>query len=393
MQHDIRFHPDNSGGSNSSFVMSRFDDEEDVRACYDSADISLRSAARDTSNTTRDFDLDNTRDNTRQTVNTHNSILDFSKEEEEDDDEHDNSILFDDLHHYPTTFEESKSSLPSPSIRAETSSSSAPQTTTATPAKKSIMDSLTFTSVTDSLVNSLCTSAACVATTENDYRAADHKFNGMHPSICTSPSYIEAGCGHWPKPAAPTTATSVSVDVWQLLGCGVGPGDAEMEEIWNLRTGEMMQRSTFHHVTGRGENGRKPIAGRASIKRRLRRIHGLRMERVSGASRHGVTIASNSRSGSSSNGLSQPQPITKAYSMLDDPLANFIGQGLIDPIPMDEEDGYDSDPEVLNSSFTAPRPTSMSPQPDLEQHEVMQEEPLPFDETEMVHSVQVRITI
>ncbi|KAL3898215.1 MAG: hypothetical protein SGARI_006731 [Bacillariaceae sp.] len=112
------------------------------------------------------------------------------------------------------------------------------------------------------------------------------------------------------------------------------------------------------------------------------------MERVSGASRYGVTIASNNRS-NNNNALSQPQPITKAYSMLDDPLANFIGQGLIDPIPMDfdDEDGYDSDPEV-NCSFNAPRPTSSSPQPDLEQHEVMQAEPLPFDETEMVHSVQ-----
>ena len=405
MQHDIRFHPDSSG-SNSSFVMSRFDDEEDVRACYESVNVSLRSNARDTSNTTRDFDLDNTRENTRQTVNTHTSILDFSKEEEEDEDENDNSILFDDLHQYPASLEQTRS----PAAMRTEPSSGPDITTTATtttnnnnnqtPTKKSIMDGLNFYSVTDSFVNSLCTSAACVATTEND-RTTD-KFNSLHPpAICTSASLVEvAECGNWPGKQQQTnapTASSVSVDVWQLLGCGLSPGDAEMEEIWNLRTGEMMQRST-HHV-GVGVDGKRPIA-RASIKRRLRRIHGLRMERVSGASRHGVTITSNGRSSNNSNnnnnhssGFWQTQPITKAHSMLDDPLANFIGRGLIDPIPMDDfdDDGYDSDPEV-NCSFNAPRPTSMSPQPDLEQHEVMQAEPLPFDETEMVHSVQVRLS-
>jgi hypothetical protein len=398
MQHDIRFHPDNSG--NSSFVMTRFDDEEEVRACYESVDVSLRSNTRDTSNTTRDFDLDNTRDNTRQTVNTHNSILDFSKEEEDDDDENDNSILFDDLHHYPASLEQTKGPLPSsPSTSAMRTQASAtadtasiPSDNNRTPAKKSIMDGLTFYSVTDSFVDSLCTSAACVTsnaasyTTTTTTTTSNDKFGSLHPSICTSASLVEAGCGNWPRQgnaaSAATTTTSVSVDVWQLLGCAVSPGEAEMEDIWNLRTGDLMQKST------QGD-GKKSI-GKASIKRRLRRIHGLRMERVSGASRHGVTITSDLRRNHHNiHTTPQPHKIEKAYSMLDDPLANFIGHGLIDPIPMDE-DGYDSDPEV-NCSFNAPRPASLSPQPALEQHEVMQAEPLPFDETEMIHSVQVRL--
>ena len=120
MQHDVIRYPvdDSNNTSSSSFVISRGFDEEDIVACYESGvDVSTRSATRDTSNTTRDFDLDNT----RQTVNTLNSILDdFSKdgddddEEEEDDDDNDDdcgydeqkndrSILFDDLqHHHPS---------------------------------------------------------------------------------------------------------------------------------------------------------------------------------------------------------------------------------------------------------------------------------------------------
>lgn len=44
--------------------------------------------------------------------------------------------------------------------------------------------------------------------------------------------------------------------------------------------------------------------------------------------------------------------IGKSYSMLDDSLlADFIGQGMVEPIPVEaEEDGYDSDPEINYSS-------------------------------------------
>lgn len=341
---------------------------------------------RDTSNTTRDFDLDNT----RQTVNTRDSILDFSKEEDDDDvsigcdRNHDNSILFGDLHEFPPSIE--TNTKPSASVRSDAKSTFVP--------KKSIMEGLTLYSVTDSLVDSLCNSTVCMSSSATNSTTKTDKFSQLHPSICTSASTVgEIGCGSWQlksTEASSTPATSVSVDVWQLLGCATSPVDAEMEEIWNLHTGEMIRQS-----------GHKMPPARASIKRRLKRIHGLRMERVSGASRHGVTIASHARRISSprvsdynlnNSDPNHPRVLERAYSMQDDPLAFFIGQG-IDPIPMndDENDGYDSDPEV-NSSFHTPQSTSLYPQPaSVEKHEIMQAEPLPFDETEMKYSVQVRL--
>ncbi|KAG7347276.1 hypothetical protein IV203_015981 [Nitzschia inconspicua] len=217
----------------------------------------------------------------------------------------------------------------------------------------------------------------------------------------------ETGCGVWPtKPleATCTTATSptsyVSVDVWQLLGCAASPVEAEMEEIWSLPTKDMIRRS--------GQNNTNVPPARASIKRRLKRIHGLRMERISGASRHGVTIGRHVRRNGTTemanencihSRLHEPHLLGKSYSMLDDPLAGLIGKG-IDPIPIEDDDldGYDSDPEIINSSssnnnnnsYHSPQSSSsLYPQPALvKQHEIMQSEPLPFDETEMKISVQ-----
>ncbi|KAL3920093.1 MAG: hypothetical protein SGILL_003431 [Bacillariaceae sp.] len=439
--------------------MSRFDDEADVVECYESSGLnsSLNSNARDTSNTTREFDLDNTRDKSRQSVsvnvsvNTRDSILDFSRdqddEEEQQQQQHlDNSILFDDLHQYPTSLEQQQQQprevsreVASSSMR--TGAAAATSTSTSSPANKaptkksSIMDGLTFYSVTDSFVDSLCTSTVCDTSnsTSNATTTATDRFGGLHPS-CGSASIIEVGCGNWAASrqsssnngSAPNTTTAVE-DVWNLLGCGVSTaGEAEMEDIWNLHTGELMRRP--HSPNSAKPN--MPAHARASIKRRLRRIHSLRMERVSGASRHGVTITNSNnnnddeharRSYSRSSTMmtaahsrqvshtadnltaqqqqqQQPHALPKARSMIDDPLANYIGHGVIDPIPMMdcELDGYDSDPEVVNcssafhhhSSSRSNVPSSLSPQPALEQHEVMQAEPLPLDESEMMQSVQ-----
>jgi hypothetical protein len=389
MQHDIRPLPEGIGNS-SSFLLSRFDNEADVVACYESVDVSMRSATRDTTNTSRDYDLDNT----RQTVNTRDSILDFSKEDDEDDvsacceRNHNNSILFGELNDYPPSMESANNAK-------STTASMKPDAKSRPVPKKSIMEGLTLYSVTDSLVDSLCNSTVCMTSsipTSSKTSTKTDKFKNLHPSICTTASYVsEAGCGNWPtKTTTPTT--TVSVDVWELLGCSTSPGETEVEDIWNLQTAEMIHRF--------GDGQHKVPPARASIKRRLNRIHGLRMERVSGASRHGVTIAHRHarRNGDrftaknciNSTDTNQPHVLEKAHTMLDDPLANFIGQG-IDPIPMndDEYDGYDSDPEV-NCSFQTTQSSSLYPQPaSVQRHEVMQTEPLPLDEGEMKCSVQV----
>jgi len=73
--------------------------------------------------------------------------------------------------------------------------------------------------------------------------------------------------------------------------------------------------------------------------------------------------------------------------MLDDPLADLIGQG-IEPIPLHDDDyGYDSDPEV-NYTLNTSQPSSLYPRPALEEHEIMQSEPLPFDDVGMRQNVQ-----
>jgi hypothetical protein len=422
MQHDVIRYPadDSNNTSSSSFLISRGFDEEDIVVCYESGvDVSTRSATRDTSNTTRgDFDLDNT----RQTVNTLNSILDdFSKDGEEDDDDDDNdddcgyekndrSILFDDLQHHHPSNSAATATVSSPSSKADNSMKSKKaknnNSHSNSSEKKSIMGGLTFYSMTHSFVDSLCTSTACVvelSNTKSDAVYSDSKFNNRQ-----SQSRQQQGTTN---SSSNPTMDALSVDVWQLLGCAASPGDAELEEIWSLKAGEMLQANNNNNISSSGE--KKPRAARASIKRRLKRIHGLRMERVSGASRHGVTITSTRPSNSNSNNrkrnttaaennkigddlFSQPVFLEKAFSMLDDPLASIIGQG-IEPIPIqndddyddDYADGYDSDPELNNRSFTNP-PRPSHPQPTLEQHEVMVSEPIPFDETEMRQSVQVR---
>lgn len=419
LQHDIRYLSEDCGNS-SSFVTSRFDNEVDqeiVVACYESVDISTRSAKRDMSNTSRDFDLDNT----RQTVNTRESILDLSKEDEEesvygdDDDEYEHSILFGDLQQYPSSMEVNQQQHSNPSAKVPFAVQQPVKSNNVPVAKKSIMDGLTLYSVTDSFVDSLCTSTACVSPNTPSTNATTDKFSHLHTSICTSGSSI--GCGSWqiasrePKNnprgiyngANKRSTSSVSVDVWHFLGCASSPGEAELEEIWNLRTSDMMmQRSSFHN--------KKKAPARASIKRRLKRIHGLRMERVSGASRHGVTIANGVRShprhdvncsiSSSTAGSTTfdhqhllPKVLEKTYSMVDDPLANAIGHG-IDPIPLEEggfdHDGYDSDPEISFHGPSSQCRATVYPQPTyMEQHEIMQAESLSMDEIEIKLSAQV----
>jgi hypothetical protein len=268
------------------------------------ADESMSSLARDTSNTCRNVSMDNTRDNSRHTVNTHNSIMDLTKddeEEEDDDDEEDElntSVLFDDLQVYSRDDDyDDASPVPSePPVNDDHSES-------------------LLNTFTDSFVDSFCPvelpSASCSS------RPQSTSCSPSIPSTSTMTCY-------------PQQRMQTSMDVWNLLGCSSTPGSDERDSIWSIRTSEaMMQRS------------RRPT--RVPMKSRLRRIHQLRMERVTGPSRHGVTIA--------------PE-VGRARTMQDgrsDPLASHIGFGL-DPIPYndDDENGYDSDPEVGMSSSAAP---------------------------------------
>jgi len=280
-----------------------------------------------------------------------------------------------------------------------------------------IMDTLTFYSVTDSLVDTICTSTACTASNNNEPSSITTKNNNNNKSPMATMddkikkfqkschSAFSKGCDGSDKSFVSNDNEIVSMDIWQLLGCASPPGESELADIWSIRTKttpEMLRNGQLSQ-----NDGETKQAVRASIKKRLRRIHRLRMDhrRISGASRHGVTITkhcieqhpssldhnhnsnlNNIRKDIHMNKINtndsnttiiqdknhigngdnhhqsrkQPQPlmpssyhaIGKSYSMLDDSLlADFIGQGMVEPIPVEaEEDGYDSDPEINYSS-------------------------------------------
>jgi len=320
-----------------------------------------------------------------------------------------------------------------------------------------IMSSLTLYSVTDTFVDSLCSSTVCVVSDnynmhskrryskdKSAFASMDDKISELHQS-CNSAMFDNGEAKNHPsleKSEESSPKAVVSMDIWHFLGCSSLPGESELEEIWSLRTPpEVLQ---YGQRSESPKESRKTV--RASIKKRMKRIHRLRMDdrRISGASRHGVTITNhcidpsystlnnirknihmnkNSNANFSDNDATdeslqtresqhmQPsyRAIDKSYSMLDDPapMANVIGHGAIEPIPLQVEDGYDSDPEIncysTNSSMITDSPTRSSSGPMEEDsisvpipassnapqhHDVLRVDPIPTDEIEMRESVQ-----
>ena len=286
------------------------------------ADISMASMGRDTSNTCRDVSLDNTRDGSSSrcrdtTVNTHNSILDLTKDEEEDDEDDDElntSVLFDDLQIYSNDDDDDVPPPPPPATSPSSEDNDSSSTTRADSPSK--WGKFSINSVTDSFVDSFCPAEMPSATS-----CSSRYTVGCTPSY----PYSSSGGGG----CIPEQRIQTSMDVWNLLGCNAAPGMEEKESIWSIRTSQVIQKSS----------SRRPA--RVHMKERLKRIQRLRMAGISGPSRHGVTIT--------------PQ-IERAQSMMDgkDPLAAHIGLGL-DAIPLnkEEEDGYDSDPGVDTSFHSA----------------------------------------
>lgn len=240
-----------------SFLSNSFNmpNDENVQVILvENGDTSMRSIGRDTSNTCRNVSLDNTRDNSRQTVNTEHSILDLTKEEEEDDEddeyEADRSVLFQDLHSPMPNEEEEEVSLN----------------------KHSLLGKFSLNKVTDTFVDSLCraTSGSCAV-----------------PSSCSQPCAVPNSLS-----CVPQQRLQIGTDVWNLLGCSAHPGDVEMDSIWQLKTKDVFQKR------------RKPV--RSSITSRMQRIRRLRAQRWSGATRYGVTIASTAPAVSRAHTMDDP---------------------------------------------------------------------------------------
>lgn len=234
----------------------------------------------------------------RQTVNTHNSILDMSRDEEEDEEV--KSVLF-----------ESLTVVSMDTSDDETASKGSSSTRSS---KKFSLHSF----LGDKFMDGLCTpefvpGGPCVVV----------------PTDCTQ----RMNCTRTRKQSRKSRRAQcddrvmLSTDILDLLGCAADPGTFEREEIWHRKL-----------------DLSKPA--RANLKNRMRRIRELRnsSHRSRPSSRHGVTLSQGSSYG-------YPSVLKRsATSDQHDPLSKFIGKGM-DPIVPDY-DGYDSDPEVLSSQYT-----------------------------------------
>lgn len=450
---------------------------------------------RDTSDVSIDFELDNTRDSASSiqqitVVNTHDSILDLESQCGDGDetslgDDNDDMDMLMGIINECSSNEENRREDEKPKARPV--SPNHPRETEDVREcvdekdedTGSIMGGLTLYSVTDSFVDSICTSTACVVsekytnyknynkiTKRKDNKTAlvamEDKMNEFQES-CQSAAFNSCAEDKREEPQQIETSPEsnkaiVSMDIWQLLGCSSPPGSSELDDIWSLRTTSEMLKNGEKLKS----NGDSKLPARASIRKRLKRIHRLRMDdrRVSGASRHGVTITNhcldsserslnnirndihmiksntgkknnpdysfNNDEGCENGGRkTRVQPsyrsIDKSYSMDDDPLGDFIGQGMIDPIPIEieDEDGYDSDPEINCYSVTCSIVTDSPTHSQVEQLEesssssalsasnlphappldsssalsndhrdVLRVNPIPTDEREMKESVQ-----
>lgn len=332
------------------------------------------------------------------------------------------------------------------------------KSTTREPKGSSIMDGLTLYSVTNSFVDSLCTSTACAVS--DNYRQCSNSKYQKSSSFDGGSSALCSGSGNDDGSASCTAV--VSMNVFDLLGCNKPPGQSELEEIWTLPTATDILRGKYRQQQSilSIQNEENPGPVRASIRRRLKRIHRLRMDdrRITGASRHGVTITDRSydydHSYRSLNNIreevhtiKQPRDqniaigcdegdhvirksgrhnyqlqnqkrteyraIDKSNSMIDDPLSIYFGHDKIEPIPIEnEEDGYDSDPEVNHCSMPSsmvvssesessvstdqaqatPSPSSSCQFLD-QQNDVTRPHPIPTDEFEMKFLVQQTLNL
>jgi len=465
-------------GSTSSFLIMTTSDQYGTNVAEDRIEITSTSSKddtlplsdnivilRDTSDTSRHYEMNNTRDgiSSRQnvTVNTHDSILDLESQCGDDDTsfcDEENVMGITDL-----SIEGNPVDKQTPDERAARSVSPSPSTNnedTMKPTKSEreksagIMSNLTLYSVTDTFVDSLCASTACVVSEkcntnpnrkynqqESTYASMDDKINELQES-CHSAMIGSCETGKYSvleQSEKSSSKANVSMDIWELLGCSNLPGESEMEEIWSLRTTPQVLQ--YGRRSRDLKDGKQPV--RASIKKRMKRIHRLRMDdrQMSGATRHGVTITNhcidpsnhslnnirnhihmnkgpnnirfvNDTNDNPSNKFyenkvirhAQPsyRAIDKSYSNLDDPLAAFTGQRMAKPIPVQVEDGYDSDPEIncyaASSSMIMDSPSRSKSEVNLvslplvsaapQHRDVLRVDPIPTDEVEMRESVQ-----
>jgi hypothetical protein len=205
-------------------LLRRNPSNEDVNMSFGSF------VGRDASNCGRDTSLNNT----RLSVNTHNSILDLSKDEE--DDEEDQSVLFEDLAAISLDSDDDSSAIGDQKFSLHTF-------------------------LGDTFMDGLCTAdivpepPCAVVTTD----CSSAHFN------CHRPTKRNRRRGD---------RMIVGTQIWDLLGCAADIGDLERDEIWSRRA-----------------DLSKPT--RSNIKNRMNRIRKLRncAHGSLASTRHGITLS------------------------------------------------------------------------------------------------------
>ncbi|KAL3943876.1 MAG: hypothetical protein SGBAC_002034 [Bacillariaceae sp.] len=256
----------------------------------------------------------------RQTVNTHNSILDMSRDEEEDEEV--KSVLFE--------------SLTVVSMDSSDDENASKGSSSTKDSKKFSLHRF----LGEGFMDGLCTpdfvpGGPCVVPTD-----CTQRFNCTRPRRNSRRSRRNQ-CDD---------RVNLSSDILDLLGCSADPGSFEREEIWHRKL-----------------DLSKPT--RANLKNRMRHIRELRnsAHRSHTSSRHGVTL-SNSRK----SGYGYPSVLKRSATFNEhDPLAKHFGKGMQPIVP--DYDGYDSDPEVLSSQYT-PRPRESVPVPSIQTRPSMDED-------------------
>jgi len=235
-------------------------------------------------------------DTSRQTVNTHNSILDLSREEEEDEEV--KSVLFE--------------GLTVVSIDSDDDSKTSGSTQSF---KKFSLNNF----LGDSFMDGFCTPDFVPGTPCAVPPDCAQRINCTRPRVSGKRRNRSSRCDD---------RIMLSTDILDLLGCVVDPETVEKDEIWSRKLD--LSRPN-----------------RANLKNRMRRIRELRnsAHRSQTSSRHGFTL-----SHSRNNGYGYPSVLERARTSDEhDPLSQHIGKG-IDPIVPDY-DGYDSDPEVHSKQY------------------------------------------
>lgn len=239
----------------------------------------------------------------RPSLDTHTSLLNITEEEDEDDDES--------IDYHPTVLEDLE-------IRVSSVINDGGLEVPATPPRACCNAAVVHPNSDISLQNAFLDAV-----------------NGSFQSLCFSESPVFTPSR--PKESMFNRQTVLEYDIAQILGCIFPPDDVEIERLWSYQ--DCLLSPTAEAIT-------PPRPKRATRKERAKRIHKLAMERK---------IPTRSTTVISPNSVLLPITRTRSLGKGSVPLAEAPS------LPMADEIGYDSDPEIQRTPLTPARPRQRIP--------------------------------